>query len=138
MCYSSLGLPNIEVDNDNDIDVFTPTGGPTTLTYQVDAKHRRATVSGGSPTGSQPFIDGLEEDIDIPVPRHKAYTISTSSPSSEGSASVISPESESVFSPDDIRLKVPGTFYTMSYVYIFTPHPLLTGTRFYSWMVRRQ
>ena len=102
---SSVGLPNIEVDND--AEVFTQTGGPATLTYQVDAKHRRATVSGGSPTGSHPFIDE-EEDIDIPAPRNKAYTISTSSPSSEGSASVISPESESVFSPDDARLKVPG------------------------------
>lgn len=82
-----------EIDNDNEV-FHTGSSGDVTsgapLHFQIEAKQRRATVSGGSPRLS---IKGNE--LSDAATRPKSCTITVSSPSSESShASIGSPVTE--------------------------------------------
>ena len=96
-------------DNDTDNDVFASQS--EALDYQLDGKHRRATVSGGSPTLKRPSIRICEFTSSG---RPKSHTITVSSPSSEEGNSTGSPTSEgrvsltSLDSSADIKHKDEG------------------------------
>ena len=82
-------------DTDTESDVFASRS--ESMDYQLDAKHRRATVSGGSPTLKRPSIRISEFTSSG---RPKSHTITVSSPSSEeGGTSLGSPTSDGPWTP---------------------------------------
>lgn len=99
---SSIGKSSCRDDTDTESEVFS--GRAETLDYQLDAKQRRATVSGGSPTLKRPSIRVSEFTSSG---RAKSQSNAVSSPSSEDGNSVGSPTSDGQATPPGLESPSP-------------------------------
>ncbi|ELU11460.1 hypothetical protein CAPTEDRAFT_221602 [Capitella teleta] len=93
-----------ENNTDNEAEEVFQEGHPSPAFHPVESKHRRATVSGGSPTVKRPSIMISQ----FSAGRPKSFTVS--SPSSEGSHGSMGSPGNEVTSPDDNKLKVSDAY----------------------------